>query len=110
VGVWASRRDRLIVAWHEVPGITPPPKRRPVGYGVIRAGLRADSMIGVPWKCPNCQESKALRMLRASLSYFTFVKLLFGDAVDATEHLLIYSTQPAILRNERKRELKSGRD
>jgi pimeloyl-ACP methyl ester carboxylesterase len=48
-GKWLLfRRDRLIVAWHEVPGITPPPKRRPVGYGVIRAGLRADSMIGVP--------------------------------------------------------------
>src|ERR1700722_7416907 len=41
------RRDRLIVAWHEVPGSTPPQKGRPVGYGVIRAGVRADSMIGV---------------------------------------------------------------
>ena len=38
-----SRRDGAIVAWHEVPGTTPPQKSRPVGYGVIRAGMRADS-------------------------------------------------------------------
>ena len=42
-----SRRDGAIVAWHEVPGTAPPQKSRPVGYGVIRAGLRTDSMIGV---------------------------------------------------------------
>jgi hypothetical protein len=42
-----SRRDGAIVAWHEVPGTAPPQKGRPVGYGVIRAGLRTDSMIGV---------------------------------------------------------------
>ena len=42
-----SRRDSAIVAWHEVPGTAPPKKSRPVGYGVIRAGLRTDSMIGV---------------------------------------------------------------
>src|SRR3984893_15734181 len=42
-----SRRDGVIVAWHEVPGTAPPQKSRPVGYGVIRAGLRTDSMIGV---------------------------------------------------------------
>ena len=35
-----SRRDDVIVAWHEVPGTTPPQKSRPVGYGVIRAGVR----------------------------------------------------------------------
>src|ERR1700722_17189742 len=46
-----SRRDDVIVAirraiacswraWHEVPGKTPPQKSRPVGYGVIRAGVR----------------------------------------------------------------------
>ena len=40
-----SRRDGAIVAWHEVPGTAPPQKSRPVGYGVIRAGVRADSMI-----------------------------------------------------------------
>ena len=34
-------------AWHEVPGTGPPQKSRPVGYGVIRAGVRTDSMIGV---------------------------------------------------------------
>src|ERR1700676_2413153 len=48
MGKWLlSRRDRLIVAWHEVPGSAPPQNSRPVGYGVIRAGVRADSMIGV---------------------------------------------------------------
>jgi hypothetical protein len=34
-----SRRDGAIVAWHEVPGTTPPQKSRPVGYGPIRAGV-----------------------------------------------------------------------
>ena len=38
----SSRRDGAIVAWHEVPGTTPPQKTRPVGYGVIRPGVRAD--------------------------------------------------------------------
>jgi hypothetical protein len=42
-----SRRDGAIVAWHGVPGTAPPQKSRPVGYGVIRAGVHADSMIGV---------------------------------------------------------------
>ena len=37
-----SRRDGTIVAWHEVPGTTPPQKSRPVGYGVIRPGVRTD--------------------------------------------------------------------
>jgi hypothetical protein len=37
-----SRRDSAIVAWHEVPGIAPPQKSRPVGYGLIRAGVRTD--------------------------------------------------------------------
>jgi hypothetical protein len=41
-----SRRDGPIVAWHEVPGTAPPQKSRPVGYGLIRAGMRTDSMIG----------------------------------------------------------------
>ena len=42
-----SRRDGAIVAWHEVPGTAPSQKRRPVGYGVMRTGVRTDSMIGV---------------------------------------------------------------
>jgi hypothetical protein len=42
-----SRRDGPIVAWHEVPGTARPQKSRPVGYGLIRAGMRTDSMIGV---------------------------------------------------------------
>jgi hypothetical protein len=41
-----SRRDGAIVAWHEVPGTASPQKSRPVGYGVIRAGVRTGSMIG----------------------------------------------------------------
>ncbi len=35
----------MIVAWHEVPGIGPPQKSRPVGYGMIRAGVHTDSEI-----------------------------------------------------------------
>jgi hypothetical protein len=35
-----SRRDGAIVAWHEVPGTAPPQTSRPVGYGVIRVGVR----------------------------------------------------------------------
>ena len=42
-----SRRDGVIVAWHEVPGTAPPQKSRPVGYGLICAGMPTDSMIGV---------------------------------------------------------------
>jgi hypothetical protein len=33
----------MIVAWHEVPGIAPQTSR-PVGYGVIGAGVRTHSM------------------------------------------------------------------
>ena len=36
----------MIVAWHKVPGSPPSQKSRPVGYGMIRAGVRADSKIG----------------------------------------------------------------
>jgi len=37
-----SRRDDVIVAWHEVPRGAPPQKIRPVGYGVILAGVRTN--------------------------------------------------------------------
>jgi hypothetical protein len=40
-----SRRDSANVAWHDVPGTAPPQKSRPVGYGVIRAGVHTDSII-----------------------------------------------------------------
>jgi hypothetical protein len=40
-----SRRDDAIVAWHEVPGRAPPQKIRPVGYGVILAGLQVYARI-----------------------------------------------------------------
>src|ERR1700751_6451102 len=39
-----SRRDGVIVAWHEVPGKAPAQKSRPVGDGVMRAGVRTDSI------------------------------------------------------------------
>ena len=45
-GAGVSRRDAAIVAWHEVPGTASPQKSRPVGYGLIRAGVRTDSTIG----------------------------------------------------------------
>ena len=40
-----SQRDDAIVVWHEVPGASATQKNRPVGHGMIRAGLRTDSMI-----------------------------------------------------------------
>ena len=46
-GAGVSRRDAAIVARHVVPGTAPPQKSRPVGYGLIRAGVRTDLMIGV---------------------------------------------------------------
>jgi hypothetical protein len=39
--------DGAIVAWHEVPGTRPSLMSRPVGYGLIYAGVHANSMIGV---------------------------------------------------------------
>jgi hypothetical protein len=35
-----SRRDGVIVAWHEVPGTARPQKSRCVGYGLVRAPIR----------------------------------------------------------------------
>ena len=62
MGKWLLyRRDRLIVAWHEVSGSAPPQNSRPVGYGVIRAGVRADSMIGV--RNFKYEDSKHLRWM-----------------------------------------------
>jgi hypothetical protein len=43
----SPRRDGATVAWHEVPGTAPSQKNRPVGHGVILAGLGTESMIGV---------------------------------------------------------------
>jgi hypothetical protein len=45
MGGWLlSRRDDAVVAWHEVPGTAPPKKSRPVGYGLIQAGVGTDSI------------------------------------------------------------------
>jgi hypothetical protein len=44
----------------------------------------------------------------AHLSYFTFVKLLFGDAVDAIENLLVYSTKPTNLETNENESLRAG--
>jgi hypothetical protein len=45
MGEWlSSRRDEAIVAWHEVPGTSATQKSRPVGYGLMCAGLRTDSI------------------------------------------------------------------
>jgi hypothetical protein len=40
----SRRRDDAIVAWHEVPGRAPPQKNRPVGYDVILADVRIESI------------------------------------------------------------------
>ena len=37
--------DGAIAAWHKVPGTAPPQKSRPVGYGMIHAGVGTDSKI-----------------------------------------------------------------
>ena len=47
-----SRRDGTIVAWHEVPGKAPPQR-----YGVTRAGVRIDSMIGIRVGVSQVQET-----------------------------------------------------
>src|SRR5580704_7048888 len=65
-----SRRDGAIVAWHEVPGTAPSQKSRPVGYGVIRAGLRTDSMSGV---------TKAVRLIKAGSSAWIHLGLATPD-------------------------------
>ena len=46
MGGWLlSRRDGMIVAWHEVPGTAAIQNSRPVGYGMIRAGERMSEPI-----------------------------------------------------------------
>jgi hypothetical protein len=67
-----SRRDGAIVAWHEVPGTVPSQKSRPVGYGVIRAGVRTDSMIGMT-KFPD-RKTKYLYVV-SFLSYDTILSM-----------------------------------
>jgi hypothetical protein len=47
IGESLSRRDRTIVAWHEVPGQRHPNKEPSRRDGVIRAGVRARSVNGV---------------------------------------------------------------
>ena len=42
-----SRREDAIVAWPEVPGRAPSQKNRPVGYGVILADVRTESIENV---------------------------------------------------------------
>ena len=50
-----------------------------------------------------------LEVLRTSRQHFSIyaVKLLFGDAVDAIENLLIYSTKPAILETNENESLRA---
>src|SRR5580700_281139 len=85
-----SRRDGAIVAWHEVPGTTPPQKSRPVGYGVIRAGLRTDSMIGVT--------KFGIRKLKKSLLYdfWPTIQFLFRREIPlglaTPDHTVPYGT------------------
>jgi hypothetical protein len=47
-----SRRDDAIVAWHEVPGNMCAILSRPVGYGLILAGVQGvltESSFGLTW-------------------------------------------------------------
>ena len=63
-----SRRDDAIVAWHEVPGRTPPKKIRPVGYGVILAGVRTnaiENVFGLTWATSLSRMERSLNALAA---------------------------------------------
>ena len=60
-----SRRDGEIVAWHEVPGTASPQKSRPVGYGVIRAGVRMIRQDQRAWISSEFQTSETLLGNRA---------------------------------------------
>ena len=75
-----SRRDDAIVAWHEVPGTASPQKGRPVGYGVIRAGVRTDSMIGVT--------KFRMRKLKK------FILYCFWSTIVSQQHLAIKGSEP----------------
>jgi hypothetical protein len=62
------RRDNAIVAWHEVPGRAPPKKIRPVGSGVILAGLRIDRERLWPYITP-CGNSGVVRCSHLLLAH-----------------------------------------
>jgi hypothetical protein len=66
----------MIVAWHEVPGTAPPQQSRPVGYGMIRAGVRTDSKIGGGI-------SNAV-----SVSSIEMIPQCIGGALDHVRHLV----------------------
>src|SRR5580704_6822317 len=84
-----SRRDGAIVAWHEVPGTAPPQKSRPVGYGVIRAGLRTDSMIGVT--------KFGIQLIKAGSS--AWIHQTFPLELAAPDHTVPYGTRLQTFRN-----------
>ena len=81
-----SRRDGTTVAWHEVPGTAPPPKTRPVGYGVISSGVRADS----------------IRCDRAVVKRFKFMLCYFAPTKQ------FFPWRPGISRRFRKRSITSS--
>jgi hypothetical protein len=60
-----SLRDDAIVARHEVPGTAPTPKSRPVGYGMIRAG------VGTDWTWRASHEKFLWNRLRPIIPYPT---------------------------------------
>ena len=63
-----SRRDGAIVARHEVPGTAPPQKSRPVGYGLICAGVRTDFD---DWSGEICMSKTENSYVAAFLDYDT---------------------------------------
>jgi hypothetical protein len=68
--------DGAIVAWHEVPGKAPPQR-----YGVTRAGVRIDSMIGIRVGVSQVQET--VRYIEQQLEHHrtrTFQEENFGFA------------------------------
>jgi hypothetical protein len=79
-----SRRDGAIVAWHEVPGKASPQKSRPVGYGLIYAGVRTDSMIVEIWFSKI--ECDMIGSLRANLAGLPPSAVLLPHATSSVFH------------------------
>jgi hypothetical protein len=73
-----------MVAWHEVPGKASPQKSRPVGYGLIRAGVRGNSMTA------KNRRARACRSLRVPYQEYSLHPYL-------TERLVWVALSPGTL-------------
>ena len=53
------------------------------------------------------ERSNGFHTIALTLTLLYVVNLLFGDAIDAIENLLIYSTKPAILKTNENESLRA---